>query len=210
MAGGLPQMDKMLVNYGLEIVQKTGDFEAGLLEWHQADEVDKTWRNFKRHFSRVHRNLKKARGDTMRQTSFQAHNITQEITDSISELRNELRSSIAAFNSTPPSHHQHSATASLSSLTPSANSATNADLLQLIVQLQNQLLTSKQPPAAPTNPPKRTFVRNNTDKYCWSHGACGHTGAQCRNKKLGHKDEATFADKLGGSTFLCDSKNNKN
>ena len=210
-AAGLPRTDEMLINYGLEIIQKTGDFEIGLMAWYTADDVDKTWTNFKQHFSKVHRDLKKARGDTMRQTSFQAYNITQEITDSISDLRNELRSSIAAFGNAPHSHHQHSTTASMSSLSPSANSATNTDLLQLVLQLQNQLLLSKQPSTAPANPPKRTFVRNITDKYCWSHGACGHDGTQCRNKKPGHRDDATFANKLGGSTFLCNNKaDNKN
>ena len=45
--------------------------------------------------------------------------------------------------------------------------------------------------------------RTNTFHYCWSHDACAHTSAQCRSKKSGHKDEATFTNKLGGSTVYC-------
>ena len=45
--------------------------------------------------------------------------------------------------------------------------------------------------------------RSNTSKYCWSHGACAHTSNQCRNPKLGHKWDATFADKKGGCTHFC-------
>ena len=42
-----------------------------------------------------------------------------------------------------------------------------------------------------------------TDKYCWTHGACGHHGKNCRGKAQGHKDAATFEDKVGGSKAHC-------
>ena len=45
--------------------------------------------------------------------------------------------------------------------------------------------------------------RARTDKYCWTHGACGHKGKRCKNKAAGHKDEATFSNKMGGSTAFC-------
>ena len=28
--------------------------------------------------------------------------------------------------------------------------------------------------------------RKNTTKYCWSHGACAHSSADCNNKRSGH------------------------
>ena len=34
--------------------------------------------------------------------------------------------------------------------------------------------------------------------YCWSHGACKHTGAECNRKVEGHQDGATFANMMGG------------
>ena len=48
--------------------------------------------------------------------------------------------------------------------------------------------------------------RKNITKYCWSHGACAHSSADCNNKKSGHKDEATFANKMEGSTRFCGQK----
>ena len=37
--------------------------------------------------------------------------------------------------------------------------------------------------------------------YCWSCGAfCYHSSARCRNKKAGHKYEATAENKMNGST----------
>ena len=45
--------------------------------------------------------------------------------------------------------------------------------------------------------------RRNTSKYCWSHGACAHSSADCNNKKRGHQNDATFNNKMGGSTRFC-------
>ena len=35
--------------------------------------------------------------------------------------------------------------------------------------------------------------------YCWSHGLCNHRSNQCRNKKEGHQDKATFGNRMDGS-----------
>ena len=63
----------------------------------------------------------------------------------------------------------------------------------------------------PTMKPKRnrktpdnsTFFRQITDKYCWTHGGSNHLGKDCRTKAPGHKDAATFDDKMGGSKAYC-------
>ena len=201
----------MLINYGLDIIQKTTDFEAGLMEWFRKDDADKTWPNFKRHFCKIHRDLKKARGQTMKTTTFhQAHHMAEEINASIADLKSEFRQSMANLQNAHPSTNSHTyQTSPMSTLSPSANAATTEDLFQLVIQLQNQTLnTSKQPANDSSKNSKRNFVRNNTSKYCWSHGACGHDDKDCRSKKPGHRDEATFADRLGGSTMFCKQAEN--
>ncbi len=35
-------------------------------------------------------------------------------------------------------------------------------------------------------------------RYCWTHGPCGHTSADCFTKKPGHRPEATMTNQLGG------------
>jgi hypothetical protein len=40
-------------------------------------------------------------------------------------------------------------------------------------------------------------------KYCWSHGGCNHTGAECNTPAQGHQVNATFANKMGGNTHNC-------
>jgi hypothetical protein len=46
--------------------------------------------------------------------------------------------------------------------------------------------------------------------YCWSHGVSGnprHTGATCRSRATGHKEEATLSDIMGGFQALKVGKN---
>ena len=47
------------------------------------------------------------------------------------------------------------------------------------------------------------FHRNQTDMYCWTHGACRHTPFNCNAKAPGHQDSATMDNRLGGSNAFC-------
>ena len=40
-------------------------------------------------------------------------------------------------------------------------------------------------------------------RYCWSCGCCVHWGKNCPNKKKGHKVEATFRNRMNGSSTNC-------
>ena len=68
----------------------------------------------------------------------------------------------------------------------------------------------KQPtPAVPTatstgGRKKKQHTPLDPNCYYWTHGYCvgvGHNGATCTNKKDGHKDLATRANIMGGSTM---------
>ena len=50
---------------------------------------------------------------------------------------------------------------------------------------------------------KKRKKRLDTSKYCWSCGAWNHLSINCRFKKDGHKDNATFNNKMNGSTYYC-------
>ena len=39
-----------------------------------------------------------------------------------------------------------------------------------------------------------------TNQYCWTYGACGHSRAICRAWAEGHQADATFQNKMNGST----------
>ena len=40
-------------------------------------------------------------------------------------------------------------------------------------------------------------------RYCWTCGCCPHWGKNCPVKKKGHKNEATFKNRMGGSDCNC-------
>lgn len=111
---------------------------------------------------------------------------------------------------TPPlaSSDMSALTNALASVNYATTTVQPAHLLPLLTQLQTQLsqLVLQNPPRnhrnrnRNQNPTTEPRTRNDISKYCWSHGACAHNGSDCRNKKPGHKDNATFANKLGGST----------
>ena len=59
---------------------------------------------------------------------------------------------------------------------------------------------NKKKRKTPDNP---SLNRRTTSKYCWTHGGCAHNSNECTVKAEGHDDEATFADKRGGSKAFC-------
>jgi len=56
--------------------------------------------------------------------------------------------------------------------------------------------------------PSKSTCKNNKSspqprKYCWTHGACAHTSAECNHKADNHHYEVTFENMLGGSSAGC-------
>jgi hypothetical protein len=70
----------------------------------------------------------------------------------------------------------------------------------------NNTSTPRYSPSTSTNK-SGPLINPNTGKayrrYCWTHGCCGHWGRHCDNPKPGHKNEANFKDRMGGSNKLC-------
>ena len=50
------------------------------------------------------------------------------------------------------------------------------------------------------------FVRD-VSHYCYTHGACSHDSKDCFKQGNNHNDNATFANKMGGSTSYCNNNN---
>ena len=49
----------------------------------------------------------------------------------------------------------------------------------------------------------RNKKRPHKARYCWSHGSCDHPSKACTNEAPGHKKEATYNDRMGGSNKGC-------
>ena len=73
-AAKVPHTTEQLISFGINIIQKTGDFERALMEWHKMDRNLRTWQNLKDHFSKAHRALRKIRGTIIKNTPFHKAN----------------------------------------------------------------------------------------------------------------------------------------
>ena len=93
----------------------------------------------------------------------------------------------------------------------SASQATNPMITQLLAQiadLQSQVTNIKGSKSKSTTKKSSSDLINPKTgqpwrRYCWSCGCCPHWGRKCPNKKPGHKDEATFRNRMSGSDDNC-------
>ncbi len=75
-------------------------------------------------------------------------------------------------------------------------STTQSDIEALrreVIELQRQLRAKPQLNGVPK--PKC---------YCWTHGSCAHSSAECNSRANGHKPEASFNNRMGGSSKRLD------
>ena len=80
-------------------------------------------------------------------------------------------------------------------------------LLQQISNMQNQIANL----TLSANTTRKSRVSDNVNpktgkpwrRYCWTHGCCTHWGRTCPQKASGHKDDATFRNRMGGSNENC-------
>ena len=56
-------------------------------------------------------------------------------------------------------------------------------------------------------PDDATFERQDKSKYCHTHGAGNHALDDCNRRVLGHRNAATFANKMGYSKVFCNQGN---
>ena len=52
-------------------------------------------------------------------------------------------------------------------------------------------------------PDDATFECQDKSKYCHTHGVSNHNSSDCNRRAPGHKNAATFANRMGGSNAFC-------
>ena len=208
----IPYSSAQLLELGLTSIKKTRDFEKALGEWSNKNAIDKTWSNFKTHFKKAQTDLKDIRGPTMQQSGFHhanmlADHLRNDITTQNEQLMAMMQNmQIQQIEPEPP---QQVANATVTD-------DVNIQILRLLQTMNEQMNTTNGNNNGETNrrnngsrnrtrrtPDNAAFERADTSHYCWTHGGCNHESAQCRRKAQGHKDEATFANKMGGSCAFC-------
>lgn len=199
-AGNDVMSDERIVRIALKIVTATGRLTMPIRDWRKKAAADKTWVNFKTHFSDAYKELKltvTTGGAGMAANAATAADVSLSPSDEgtvISELA-------PAFNDL--------AAATAADRTAMANlAASQASDREEIAKLRAELAAARQALTAASTAASGTAnqdggrTRQRRIHYCWSHGFSNnprHTSSTCRNKKEGHQDAATKDNRMGGS-----------
>ena len=222
-AANTPYTQAQIINLAYIILNRTGHFRRWILSWNERDPVQKTWTNFKLHFRDAHHQLRETTSLQQQQSSFQV-NAVRELLD---DFKSELRSTPMPL---PPFDDVSSAPSATGISAASNDSASTISALQSeIVSLKEMVhhMTTTEtmpqswpmpPPYMPYHPmycqqmvPPMTIQQRPSQPqpiqqkkrrifYCWTHGAGLHSGDRCLNKAPGHQANATFKNRMGGST----------
>ena len=208
-AYGVAEPEVQLIEIGLIIIMNAIIFADDVGHWNALEPYLKTWENFQSHFIKAQTSYKKNRptetaaslGYTIPQV--QANAVVLSQPEQELAAANEY---IAELEQVQAATHQANLVST--SLDPSTSSDnTIKQLLQKMNDLEAEMKAAKCPPAPSTasnNNKKKNKKKEMKDrKYCWTHGACAHTGAECNHPAEGHKKEASFQDMMGGSTKDC-------
>lgn len=153
--------------------------------------------------------------------------LAAEKTDMFEKLEATERSIINAVSSSSSDDNSASTEDSVPPPTQNINVTTTdavaMKILELLQELKDDMKANRKRPPSTNNGgknkggnsnddknaggnnqnKKKKRRRTNISKYCWSCGAWNHPGKNCRFKKPGHKDDATFENKMGGSLLYC-------
>ena len=227
----IPCTDNQILEKGLSLIRATRDFEYALTQWENKQQNQKTWATFKTHFHEAQLQLKQIRGPTMQQAGYHhANSLAQQIQEQLQERDSQMIAHLHNIPSlTTSSISSSEPSTSSSEEVYSANmvqDATQLEILKLLRQIQLDMKPQQQQntnrpsytnrPSSPSQPTRRprilratktpddaTLYRPCKGKYCWTHGACGHSSANCKDKAPGHRDEATKENKMNGSKAWC-------
>jgi hypothetical protein len=213
-----------LINLGIIIITRSTIFSSDIRKWHDKDAADNTWPAFKDHFKAAQKAIKRSQ-PTVTADSLGYHDQTANQVSGLddpdidhSPLHNDEATTITAETLAEQQMHQQ--------LINMANSTQHSQqmlqhmtaLASTVSDLQSQISNNQNNGRGRGRGQGngRDRDRNNgnnrrsgndgnkrTFKYCWSHGNCSHTGADCNTKAEGHIDTATYANMQGGSTQRC-------
>ena len=185
----------------------TGVFHDACRDWRKKHEADKTWANFKTHFTEAHLDFRTYNKPNPYQSANVAilhqeaesppSNPTEETATALANLASATaadRTAVAALTTT----NEH--------LTKQLTEVTNQLTLALSkISTLEQSLQSMRCTPLPNNPnPAPRKERN----YCWTHGfkvSRNHNSMTCRFPKEGHQRQATATNIMGGSTVGINS-----
>jgi hypothetical protein len=211
-----PFTDTQLVKLALNVLQSTGDFEETIIAWNARLFPTRTWAAFKPIFDARRNALSKARGKTMQGAGLQQANfLAQALQDNMHCMESTI---LERLNALEAPGQENPAEENIPPQEQAGNASTDVttEILQALKNLTANYKKLENKFASISDTPRRGLrdITNTSDrrvrlprtivtKYCWTHGGCGHKSGDCKNPGTGHKRDATFASKKGGSTEYC-------
>ena len=155
-----------------------------------------------------------------------ANSLAQQIQEHLQESDSQMMAllqNIPSLTTSSTSSFEEEYQEQQTPVTHAANSLTDSaqlEILKLLRQIQLDMKAQQQSNTYRPNPPPQPAcrprvlratktpddarpIRKYKGKYCWTHGACGHSSVNCKDTAPGHKDEATKENKLDGSKVWC-------
>jgi hypothetical protein len=220
---------EQLINIGVIIITRSTIFASDIRKWHDKPAADKTWPLFKDHFKAAQKAIKKSQPATTtdslgyHEQANTADTIVDHVLDRLVNPRDDATTITAEtlaeqqmqqqlINMANSTQHNHQMVEQMTAL------ATTVSTLQ--TQLENRSNNHDRGRNSRNRGRDRTNDHNSDRrgrgsrgggrgpsrgpfKYCWTHGNCAHSGADCETPTEGHLKEATYANMQGGSTERC-------
>ena len=218
--------DTQLVQLAYLIFIRTRTFTEALRKWNKKPTADKTYTNMITHMRQHYQALKQVGALAIEDSSLNNHaNLVQELARNQEELvqglKNDLTEQIRsnmvdammllqqAPSLTDTDSSSSIATDSINSVTTNSTLATILSSMKSLEQEIHRLKSTRPAPTASTN---SSSINPRTGKpwkrYCWTCGCCPHSSRHCPIKAQGHQDDASFANRKGGSNKDCRPNNN--
>ena len=188
-----------IIGMAYMILNKTGKYGEYLRKWNRFPPTQKTWPTFKTTFRQAQTELRETGDLEVNQTEFHSANLIEEIVNGVQRAL-EPATEEAAYAEQQAMQHMANATTQQQVLPDLMNQMMT--MMKQMQDMQTQMLTNNNRTTG--NNSKGNRRRRNKSKYCWSHGACAHDSKSCQAKKEGHQDDATFNNKMNGSTAYCE------
>ena len=203
-AHGTPESQQQLMDMALMIITSASIFADDVKAWNLFP--TKTWPLFQSHFIQAQFTYKQARPSETASslgysTASPQANLVEDTTAAVLHENNAYIAELEAF--------KEQTLAQANQVVPTATpspppSTTDPILLHVLNEIKDIKASQSSSTPSTSNKKKNKKDKEKKDRrYCWTHGSCAHTGAECNHPADGHKKEATFANRMNGSTKGC-------
>ena len=186
-----PISERQKIDLAMLMLIKSKRFKVDIRTWNATDPAYKTWDNFQDDFRAAYDSIRDL-GDL---TVDESPVLNQaQLMESIMHAMQEANRGIPVEEEEDPILRLHDPPPQ-----ERANNAFENTLMRKFEELSAELAALRQT----TGRNSRSRSGRTPKRYCWSCGCCSHWGKNCENKKTGHKDDATFPNRKGGSNENC-------